>query len=479
MNNREEALIGHLFRRAGFGASKADIDRFVTLGYEDTVDLLLDFGDTDDVNDALLRRYHPDKSVTHDNAGAGGYWLYRLVTAKNPLREKVGLFWHTIFATGYSKVTNGKPLTDQVKMFRDFGTGKLDQLLLELSKDPAMIIWLDNIDNHNGAINENYGRELLELFSMGVGNYTEEDIKECSRAFTGWTVANSDYVKQLAVRNSIWPYGKLAWRYHFDSDDHDNGLKTFLGETGHFDGYDIIKMICKQPATARFIARHLYHFFVADEPPVPQWPYVPPQDEDAIDYLEKVYFSSGYDLEAMLRALFTSDFFKSEESHFKKIKSPAELVVGLLRLTEEFDGPVFEFSDRNSQITFMGQQLMNPPSVEGWHQGVEWIETGSLTERVNFSSQMLGDISKPGIRKVVNKVIENCGELYSCDKCVDYCLVEIGALEASERVRDILVNFLHDSGIEEINMTDQRELAEQKIANLLRVLGSMPEFQRC
>ena len=118
MNNKEEALIGHLLRRAGFGASKTDIDRFVTLGYDNTVDLLLDFGDTDDVNDALLRRYHPDKSVTHDNAGAGGYWLYRLVTAKNPLREKVGLFWHTIFATGYSKVTNGKPLTDQVKMIK-------------------------------------------------------------------------------------------------------------------------------------------------------------------------------------------------------------------------------------------------------------------------------------------------------------------------------------------------------------------------
>ena len=479
MSTKEEALIGHFLRRAGFGANKRDIDRFVALGYENTVDFLLDFSDPDDVNDALLRRYHPDKSVTHDNAGAGGYWLYRLVTAKNPLREKIGLFWHTIFATGYAKVTNGKPLTDQVKMFRDFGTGKLDQLLLELSKDPAMIIWLDNIDNHNGAINENYGRELLELFSMGVGNYTEDDIKECSRAFTGWTVANRDYIKQLAIRNSIWPYGKLAWRYQFDSADHDTGLKTFLGESGYFDGYDIIKIICKQPATARFIARHLYHFFVADEPPVPQWPYVAPQDVDAINQLEKVYFESGYDLKAMLRALFTSDFFKSDETHFKKIKSPAELVVGLLRLTEEFDGPIFEFSDRNSQITFMGQQLMNPHSVEGWHQGVEWIETGSLTERVNFSSKMLGDISKPGIHKVVRKVIENCGDRYSSRECVDYCLMEIGALEASGRIRDVLVTFVDDSGLQDLTMVGERDIAEQKIADLLSVVGAMPEFQKC
>tara|TARA_B100000686_G_scaffold56027_1_gene60345 strand:- start:2318 stop:3757 length:1440 start_codon:yes stop_codon:yes gene_type:complete len=479
MTTKDEALIGHLLRRAGFGAGKMDIDRFVKLGYEQTVDWLLDFNEEDDVNDALVRRYHPDKSVTHDNAGAGGYWLYRLVTAKNPLREKIGLFWHTIFATGYSKVTNGKPLTDQVKMFRDHGTEKLDQLLLKLSQDPAMIIWLDNVDNHNGAINENYGRELLELFSMGVGNYTEEDIKECSRAFTGWTVANSDYIKQLAVRNSIWPYGKLAWRYEFDANDHDSGAKTFLGETGNFNGQDIIEIICKQPATARFIARHLYHFFVSDEPPVPQWPYIPPQDPDAIEQLEKVYFDSGYDLRAVLRALFLSDFFMSEGAYFKKIKSPAELVVGLLRLTEEFDGPMFEFSDRNSQITFMGQQLMNPPSVEGWHQGVEWIETGSLTERVNFSSQILGDISKPGIHKVVNKVIQNCGEKYSSTDFVDYCLMEIGALEASERIREILVDFVKDSGLEEINMSEDRDLAEHKIADLLRVLGSMPEFQKC
>ena len=201
-------------------------------------------------------------------------------------------------------------MTDQIRMFRRFGMGNYKTLLLELSKNPAMLIWLDNVDNHNGAINENYGRELLELFSMGVGNYSEDDIKECSRAFTGWTVANTEYTKQLAVRNSIWPYGKIAWRFEYKGEDHDEKEKTFLGETGNFNGGDIIDIICRQEATARFIARHMYHFFVADEPPVPQWPYEPPKDPDAIDILVKSYFDSGYEIESMLRTLFHSDFFR-------------------------------------------------------------------------------------------------------------------------------------------------------------------------
>ena len=285
MTTDKIALIAHLMRRAGFGATKSQLSELMGVEYNQIVDNLLDPAIENDINDALVRRYHPDQSVTHDSTGAGSYWLYRLVSTEDPLREKIALFWHNVFATGYAKVTNGKPLTDQSRMFRKHGLGSLENLLLQLSRDPAMIIWLDNVDNHNGAINENYGRELLELFSMGVGNYTEEDIKECARAFTGWTVANADYTKQLAVRNSIMPYGKLAWRYEYDESDHDGDRKTFLGETGDCDGEDIIRISCKPQATARFISRHLYHFFVEDEPPVTQWPYLEPVNSEAIDQL--------------------------------------------------------------------------------------------------------------------------------------------------------------------------------------------------
>ena len=471
-------LMAHLLRRAGFGATKEQLDQYISIGYEKVVDSFIDTEDSSRINDALVRRYFPDQSVTHDTTGAGSYWLYRLVSTDSPLREKIALFWHNVFATGYTKVTNGKPMSDQLRMFRSHGLAKLDDLLLKLSRDPAMIIWLDNVDNHNGAINENYGRELLELFSMGVGNYSEDDIKECSRAFTGWSIANSDYIKQLAVRNSIMPYGKLAWRYEYKEDDHDNGEKTFLGHKGNFNGEEIVKIICEQPATARFISRHLYHFFVADEPPVPSWPYKEPQDLEAISILEKTYFDSRYDIGEMIRVLLNSEFFKSETCHYKKIKSPAELAGNVLRTTEEFGTPNIRISERNSQITFMGQQLLNPPSVEGWHQGLEWIETGSLTERVNFASQHLGDLSKPGVRRIVQNVIDDEVESISAEVCVDQCLDQLGAIQTSQYIYDTLVEFAQENGIPSINLLKDKEKAAKKISELISVIASVPEFQQ-
>ena len=241
--NNDIALMAHLMRRAGFGATKDKLVGLMDNGYENVVDELIEPTEEASINDPLLRRYFPDQGTNHDSTGFGAYTLFRLVTTKQPLKEKMAFFWNNIFATGYAKVTTGKVLGDQLRMFRKHGMGTLDNLLLELSRDPAMIIWLDNIDNHKGAINENYGRELLELFSMGVGNYSEEDIKECSRAFTGWTVDNAIYTQELAIRNSIYPYGKIAWRYNYDEVDHDDGQKTFLGETGNFNGEDIVEII--------------------------------------------------------------------------------------------------------------------------------------------------------------------------------------------------------------------------------------------
>ena len=176
------------------------------------------------------------------------------------------LFWHSLFATSAGKVFQEKSLLSQLDMFRRLGIGDFRTLLVELSKDPAMIFWLDNQDNHNEAINEELRpRELLELFSMGVGNYTEDDIKECARAFTGWTIENAEYMVLRSNSASIWPYSKIAWQFRYDDHDHDHGVKTFLGETGRFNGEDIVDIIVRQPATARFVALRLYQFFVSQE----------------------------------------------------------------------------------------------------------------------------------------------------------------------------------------------------------------------
>ena len=474
MSSQDIALIAHLMRRAGFGATRSELEGYARNGYEATVDELLDFSDTTAMPTDLIRRYHHDHSALFESTGSGASWLYRIISTSAPLQEKVVLFWHGVFATAYSKVTQGKVLMDQMRMFRSHGTDSLRDLLLGLSRDPAMILWLDNNDNHSGAINENYGRELLELFSMGVGNYSEQDIKECARAFTGWTLANTKYTEVLARRNSIWPYGKIAWRYEYKPEDHDDGEKEFLGEKGRFNGEDIIDIICRQEATARFIARHMYHFFVADEPPVAQWPYKPPRDPEAIEELTRTYFDSNYDIRSMLRVLFNSEFFRSEESWYAKIKSPAELVAGVLRLTGEFQNPRREILDRNYQMGYMGQQLLNPPTVEGWHQGLEWIDTGTLVERLNFATQQLGNVENPGVEAMIEEIANNGYEIESPEGLVNACLDQLGAISVSEETRSALVDFAARKG----GLDSAEDEVRSRVAELFQVVTATPEFQR-
>ena len=477
MSNQDIALIAHLMRRAGFGASRNELDAYASKGYEATVEGLLDFSDAISMPEDLIRRYHRDYSAMFEFLGTGSSWLYQIVSTSAPLQEKMVLFWHGVFATAYSKVTQGKVMSDQMGMFRRYGAGSFRDLLVELSKSPAMIIWLDNHDNHKGATNENYARELLELFSLGVGNYSEQDVKECARAFTGWTVANTEYTEVLARRNSIWPYGKIAWRFEYRADDHDDGEKEFLGERGRFDGQDIVDIICSQPATARFISRHLYHFFVADEPPVPQWPYKPPRDPDAIEELSQAYFDSNYDLQSMLRVLFNSDFFRSERSWYAKIKSPGELVAGVLRLTREFQEPRREILHRNFQMGYMGQQLLNPPTVEGWHQGLDWINTGTLVERLNFATQQLGDPEKPGVKSMIDNITTGEQGNLTAERLVDACLEELGAISVSQDTRSSLVDFALKEGGLFLGATGPDEEASRRVAQMLKLVAATPEFQ--
>ena len=472
-------LTAHLMRRAAFGASRDELEELTERGYEEVVDDLLESEQDYSISNDLINRYHHEFSALMGSATPAARWLYNMVSAKAPLREKMALFWHSIFATGYpGKVVQGKILTDQIEMFRRLGMGSVKTLLIELSKNPAMIAWLDNLDNHGDAINENYGREFLELFSMGVGNYTEDDIKECSRAFTGWTIANTKYMIIRAQRDSIWPYGRLGWRFEYRSEDHDDGEKEFLGEGGAFNGEDVVDIICAQPATARFISRHMYHFFVADEPPVPQWPYTPPRDPQAVDYLSDVYFESGYDITAMLRALLLSEFFKSERSSYSKIKSPAELVASTLRLSGEFDRPRLEMLEKGMQMIYMGQHLTNPPSVEGWHQGTEWIDTGTLTERVNFVSEQFGDLTKPGVSKMVGRIVEDADGTSTPDDMVQRCLDQLGVVAVSDETWSKLVDFASRSEPLETDHVGAAAAARTDAAGLLRLAASTPEFQR-
>ena len=467
MSEQDTQLIAHLMRRAGFGATHDEIKAYAANGYDATVDELLEPSDPRWMGDYLARRFHHEQSGMMGPWGGGDNWLYRMITTSAPLQEKIALFWHGIFATGYPKVIHGKVLWQQIRMFRRYGLGNFNPLLLELAKDPAMIIWLDNYDNHKGAINENFGRELLELFSLGVGNYTEDDIKEASRAFTGWTIGNTEYMVLRSERDSDWPYGRISWHFDYREEDHDDGEKEFLGKKGRFDGEDIVDMICEQESTARFISRHMYHFFVADEPPVPSWPYTPPRDPAAVDMLTQAYFDNDHDIKSMLRVLFNSDFFKAEDIRYEKVKSPAEFVAGVLRLTGEFDRPRREIMTRNRQMLYMGQQLNNPPSVEGWHQGTEWLDTGTLVERINFVSEQIGDVNKPGVKAMVENIASGNGDRVSSERLVDLCLEQLGEISVSDESRDILVKF-----------AEQADRSPEGVAGILRLSASAEAFQR-
>ena len=478
MSSNEMQQLAHLMRRAGFGATRRELEQYAAIGYEASVEKLIDTTNPTAISEYLIRRYHPDESSLLGGLSGADAWLYRMVTTDTPLLEKMALFWHGIFATGYPKVLNAKPLSDQIRMFKRYAMGDLKTLLVQMAKDPAMIIWLDNQQNHKGAINENFGRELLELFSMGTGNYTEDDVKECARAFTGWTIGNCEYMEVRSARDSDWPYGRISWHYEFDDNDHDDGEKEFLGQKGNFNGEDIIDIICEQEATARFISRHMYHFFVADEPPVPQWPYQPPRDPEAIDQLVKVYFDSKYDIREMMRFLFNSNFFKSEKCWYEKIKSPAELVTGVMRLTEAVNMPRYDTFSKQLRMQYMGQTLSNPPSVEGWDGGTAWIDTGALVERMNFAAEELGNVTTPGSQDLLERVLAENSTEVTPERVIDICLDHVGALSIHKDTRSKLIEYANENGGVKTNGNELSESAQQIISGIVKLIASTPEFQK-
>jgi uncharacterized protein (DUF1800 family) len=344
--------------------------------------------------------------------------------------------------------------------------GKFDDLLMYLSTDPAMLYYLDNQLSHKDAVNENWGRELLELFSLGVGmdghpNYTEDDVKACAQAFTGWTIAN-------AIPR--YPYGSYENQFLYNKFDHIEEDKAFLGEEGNFNGGDIIHIICKQPATARFVSRHLYNFFVADEPQVPAWQHTPPQDPELIKALEDEYFRSGYEICSMLRVLFNSDSFKN--ARFAKVKNPCEVVCGALRIAGDFIEPKPRFYDPALEIRYMGQDLLNPPTVEGWHTGKEWIDSGTLVERVNFAAGEMGRINAPGIQAIVSRLGSE-GPNISAERLVGGCLEMLGCYELTEENHNLLLS--HARTAATLN-TSSTEFA-QSVGQMLQLIVSTQEYQ--
>ncbi|HTS50351.1 MAG TPA: DUF1800 domain-containing protein [Bryobacteraceae bacterium] len=284
------------------------------------------------------------------------WWANRMLTSPRPLEEKMALFWHGHFASNEGKVRDYRKLLQQVELFQHQGTGNFGQLLLAVAQDPAMLVFLDAGVNVKGASNENFAREIMELFTMGVGHYTEKDIREAARAFTGWNCMDVNFVVNKA--------------------QHDDSEKTFLGKTGNFDGADIIKIILEQPATADFIAAKIYRFFVRED--------LSPQLQAK---LGSTLRNSNYEITPLLEQIFLSRDFYSPASVGTAIKGPIELAVSTyhkLGLTTIPGVPDF-----NAATATLGQQLLSPPTVAGWNSGQSWVTPGLLLERANFARDVL------------------------------------------------------------------------------------------
>jgi len=464
MANKEDlAQMAHLMRRAGFGATHEELEQYVAKGYDATVEELINPPDNMPAGDMIgLLRYMPNCLLPGGVPQPGQYnWMYNMITTKRPLEEKVALFWHQVFATGNSKVDNCDQMLEQLVMFRKYGMGNYQEMLVELSKNPAMLYWLDNNENHRDAVNENWGRELLELFSLGVSNYTEVDVREASRAFTGWTIA---------PKLPRQPFGRFPWAFEYLGEDHDDGEKTFLGHTGNLNGEDIIDIIVKEPATARFICRHLYSFFVADEVQVPAWTIQDARDEDALEMMINAFEESGYEIKAVLRTMFNSDFFKN--ARYSKIKSPAEVVASTLKMVGSYQRPEPTIPDIGPEATYMGQSLLDPPSVEGWYTGQEWINSGSLLARINFVADRVANTSLPGIQTIIDR-IKGDG-VSTPEELVEASLEHMGFLEVGEETMSQLLD--HAKGEGAMNWSDEAA-SGTRVGEMLALVGATTEYQ--
>jgi hypothetical protein len=286
----------------------------------------------------------------------GQWWAERMMNTRRPLEEKMTLFWHGHFATSNDKVRDYRKMLLQLDLLRKNATGSFRDLLLGVAQDPAMLVYLDNRLNVKGSANENFAREVMELFSLGVGNYTEKDIREAARAFTGWTNTELSFVVNAKL--------------------HDRGSKTFLGNTGDFNGEDVIRIILQQDATSHFIVRKLYRFVVRDD--------LSPELEAK---LADEFRSSNYELKPLLRTIFLSKDFYSPASCATQIKSPVHLMVSTYRKLGL--GSVPGIPDFRTMIMSLGQELGFPPNVKGWDGGRTWINPATLIQRGNFAQELL------------------------------------------------------------------------------------------
>jgi uncharacterized protein (DUF1800 family) len=372
----------HFSERTGFGAPAEEVFRWAGLSRAQAVDLVLQHlsadptvpapdwvkppferppGDREHPADQAARQAYNDRKEAK-KAELRTWFIEDAVKAPWPLGAKLALFWHNHFTSSLEKLDSGELLLQQDLLFRRLGTGPLGDFIKAVSKDPAMLIYLDGETNAKGKPNENYARELMELFTLGEGNYTEQDVKEAARAFTGWTV---DRAKGTAS---------------FNPKRYDDGVKTLLGQKGNFGADDVVDVLLRQPRTAVFLTEKFWRFFVSPDP-----------DETQVTRLAAAYRASGYQLKVLLRGLLLQDAFWSSANNDSLVKSPFELLIGQVRTwgLKDYDPKRLTW-----QLARLGQDLFNPLSVKGWPEGLDWVDAATLLERRRDLSDLTNQFRK-------------------------------------------------------------------------------------
>jgi uncharacterized protein (DUF1800 family) len=405
---------GHLYRRAAFGGTWTELQTAVKEGPDATIDKLLqggtDLAPFNQMIDKAAPRRMERFSEGRELNELQGLWLYRMLHTPHPLLERMTLFWHNHFATSIAKVQQPSLMKRQNLLLRRHALGQFRPFVLEMSRDPAMLIWLDSNSNVKGRPNENYARELMELFTLGVGHYTESDVREAARAFTGWHTNGRDF--------------------SFSAYAHDDGAKTVLGKTGTWDGSDVVRIVLDQPAAARFLVRKLYRHFVNElETP----------EDSLLEPLAERFRRSDYDILDLMRTVFRSRHFFSEYALKARIKSPVEYVLGLIRSLEgrmDAEGalPVLAQS-----LDGLGQTLFAPPTVKGWDGGKAWLNSATILARHNLAWRLLSVPQGPLLRSGPTELVQRHVPKGDCSEQVDF-----------------LVNLLLQPGHEEVAGARQR-----------------------
>lgn len=485
----------HLLWRAGFGGDEAQVRYLADLGPEKAVDALIQFEkvpfdapkeDTFDKDimrppneqerqamrnaqrasdeDALARyRLERQRREREDRTQMGEvqkWWLRRMIETPRPLEEKMTLFWHGLLATSFRTIENSYHMYLQNQLFRGHALGSYGDLLRGLIRDPAMIAYLDNNDSRKNRPNENLAREIMELFSLGIGNYTERDIKEGARALTGYTFEDDEF--------------------RFQQNNHDTGSKTILGQTGNWKGEDFVRIILDQPACAKYITRRMYHYFVADVPPDERGgdKELAPAQRSVLRAMADSFRASRYEVRPVLRRLFLSEHFYEPRFMNDQIKSPVMLTVGAVRSLRT---PVRDLSILNDAMDLMGQRLFYPPSVKGWEGGRSWINTSTYFVRQNILAFLLAGKKPQGYDATADTQRYDAMTLlkpYSSETgvgrgepgAVAEALLKLTLGWVPAQPRDALVNYAKGGG---------GTIDNDAVTGMLLLITTMPEYQMC